>query len=66
MIEFLVDKIYGRSVDSFLDRQLAFLWGANCAPLLVGLFFYSYENVFYINSLRMAKDSLLESSITHI
>ena len=33
-------------VDSFFDRQLAFLWEKNCAHLLTDLFLYSYENEF--------------------
>ena len=37
----------------------------NCAPLLADLFLYSYENEFFMNSLRKAKESLLESSIYH-
>ena len=39
--------------------------GTNCAPLLADLFLYSYENEFQINSLRKAKESLLEGSIYH-
>ena len=40
--------------------------GTNCALFLADLFLYSYENEFLENSLRRAKESLLESSISHI
>ena len=39
--------------------------GTNCAPLLADLFLYSYKMSFWINSLRKAKESLLESSVYH-
>ena len=39
--------------------------GINCAPLLADLFLYQYEKLVWINSLRKAKESLLQSSIYH-
>ena len=40
---------------------------ANCASLLADLFLYSYENVFLDKLIiRRAKESLLESSVSHI
>ena len=50
-------------VDSFSDKW--FPMGTNCAPLLADLFLYSYKMSFWINSLRKAKESSLESSIYH-
>ena len=39
--------------------------GTNCAPLLAGLFLYSYENEFLDKLIKKAEESLLESSIYH-
>ena len=66
MIEFLEDNIYVRFGGQFLRQTVVIPMGTNCAPLLANLFLYSYENEFYINSLRRAKESLLKSSISHI
>ena len=66
MIEFLVDNIYVRFGGQLFQQMVGIPMGTNCAPILADLFFYSYENEFLdINSLRKAKESLLESSIYH-
>ena len=46
MIEFFMDNICVRFGGQLFDRQLAFLWTTNCAPLLADLFLYSCENEF--------------------
>ena len=65
MIEFLVDNIYVRFGGQLFRQMVGIPMGTNCAPLLADLFLYSYENEFWINSLRKAKESSLESSIYH-
>ena len=65
MIEFLVDNIYVRFGGQLFREMVGIPMGTNCAPLLADLFLYSYENEFWINSLRKAKESSLESSIYH-
>ena len=62
LIEFLVDNAH---VDSLVDSFSDIPTGTNSAPLLADLFLYSYENEFSINLLRKAKESFLESSISH-
>ena len=68
MTEFLVDNKYNKKrFGGQLFRQMVGIpMGTNCAPLLAELFLYSYENDFIDKSLRRAKESLLESSISHI
>ena len=66
MIEFLVDNIYVRFGVRLFQQMVGIPMRPDCAPLLADLFLYSYENEFLINSLRRAKESLLESSIYHI
>ena len=63
--ELLVDNIYVRFGGQLFRQIVGIPMGTNCAPLLVDLFLYSYENEFLDNSLRRAKESLLESSIYH-
>ena len=65
MIEFLVDSIYVRFGGQLFRQMVGIPMGTNCAPLLADLFLYSYESKFLDNSLRKAKESLLESSIYH-
>ena len=66
MIEFLVDNIYIRFGGQLFRQMVGIPMGTNCAPLLADLFLYSYENEFWINSYRKAKESLLKGSIYHI
>ena len=63
MIEFLVDNIYVRFMDSFSDKWLAFLWEQTVPHYWLTCFSIPMKMSFYINSLRKAKESLLESSI---
>ena len=65
MIEFLVDNIYVRFGEQLFQQMVGIPMGTNCAPLLADLFlyFYFYFSSFWINLLRKAKESLLESSI---
>ena len=65
MIEFLVDNTYVRFGGQLFRQMVGIPMGTNCAPLLADLFLYSYENEFLDNSLRKAKENLLESSIYH-
>ena len=58
MIEFLVDNIYVRFGGQLFQQTVGIPIRTNCAPLLADLFLYS--------SLRRAKESFLESSISHI
>ena len=45
MIEILVDNIHVRFGGQFFRQMVGIPMGTNCAPLLVDLFLYSYENV---------------------
>ena len=66
MIEFLVDNIYMLGlVDSFSDKWLAFLWEQTVPHFWLTCFSIPTKMNFQINSLRKAKESLLESSIYH-
>ena len=66
MIEFLVVTYMLGLVDSFFDRQLAFLWEQTMPHYWLTCFSIPMRTSFWINSLRRAKESLLESSISHI
>ena len=66
MIEFLVDNIYIRFGGQLFRQMVGIPIGTDCVSLLADLFLYSCDNEFLINSLRRAKESLLESSICHI
>ena len=44
MTEFLVDNIYVRFGGQLFRQMVGIPIGTNCAPLLVDLFLYSYEN----------------------
>ena len=52
-------------VDSFSDKWLAFLWGQTVHHYWLTCFSVPMKMSFWINSLRKAKESLLESSIYH-
>ena len=52
-------------VDSFSDKWLAFLWEQTVPHYWLTCFSISTKMSFYINSLRKAEESLLESSIYH-
>ena len=52
-------------VDSFSDKWLAFLWEQTVPHYWLTCFSIPMKMSFWINSLRKAKESLLESSIYH-
>ena len=52
-------------VDSFSDKWLAFLWEQTVSHYWLTCFSIPMKMSFWINSLRKAKESLLESSIYH-
>ena len=52
-------------VDSFSDKGLAFLWEQTVPHYWLTCFSMPMKMSFWINSLRKAKESLLESSIYH-
>ena len=52
-------------VDSFSDKWLAFLWEQTVPHYWLTCFSITMKMSFWINSLRKAKESLLESSIYH-
>ena len=52
-------------VDSFSDKWLAFLWEQTVPHYRLTCFSIPMKMSFWINSLRKAKESLLESSIYH-
>ena len=52
-------------VDSFSDKWLAFLWEQTVPHYWLTCFFIPMKMSFWINSLRKAKESLLDSSIYH-
>ena len=64
MIEFLVGRL--GLVDSFFERQLAFLWEQTVPYYWLTCFSIPMRTSFQINSLRRAKENLLESSISYI
>ena len=53
-------------VDSFSDSQLAFLWEQTVLHYWLTCFSVPMRKSFQINSLRRAKESLLETFISHI
>ena len=64
MTEFLVDNNNVRFCGQLFQQMVGIPIGTNCAPLLANLF--PMKMSFWINSLRKAKESLLESSIYYI
>ena len=58
--------IYVRFGGQLFRQAVAIHMGTNCAPLLADLFLYSYENEFLDKLVKEGKESLLESSISHI
>ena len=58
MIEFLVDNIYVRFGGQFFRQMVGIPMGTNCAPLLVDLFFYSYESEFLDKLIKGSKRKL--------
>ena len=52
-------------VDSFSDKWLAFLWEQTVPDYWLTCFSSPMKMSFWINSLRKAKERLLESSIYH-
>ena len=58
MIEFLVDNIYVRFDGQLFQQMVGIPMGTNCAPLLVDLFLYSYENEFLDKLIKEGKRKL--------
>ena len=67
-IELLVDYtyIYVRFGGRLSWQMVAIPIGENCASLLADLFLYSYESEVLDKPIKEGKESLLESSISHI
>ena len=65
MIEFWWITYMLGFVDSFSDKWLAFLWDQTVPHYWLTCFSIPMKMSFWINSLRKAKESLLESSIYH-
>ena len=65
MIEFLVDNIYVRIGGQLFRQMVGIPMGTNCAHYWLTCFSIPMKMSFWINSLRKAKESLLESSIYH-
>ena len=53
-------------VDSFSDKWLAFLWEQTVPHYWLTCFSFPMRMSFFVNSLRRAKESLLESSVCEI
>ena len=66
MTEFLVDNIYVRFGGQLFRQMVGIPMGTNCTPLLADLLLYSYENEFLDRLNKEGKESLPESSISHI
>ena len=66
MIEFLVDNIYVRFDGQLFRQMIGIPVGTDRAPLLADLFLYYYENEFLDKLIKEGKESLLESSVSHI
>ena len=62
----MVENIYVRFGGQLFQQTVGIPMGPNCALLLADLFLYSYENEFSDKLMRRTKESLLESSISHI
>ena len=58
MTEFLVDNIYVRFGGQLFRQMVGIPTGTNCAPLLVDLFLYSYENEFLDKLIKGGKRKL--------
>ena len=58
MIEFLVDNIYVRFGGQLVRQMVGIPMGTNCAPLLVDLLLYSYENEFLDKLIKEGKRKL--------
>ena len=65
MTEFLVDNIYVRFGAQLFRQMVGIPMGTNCAHYWLTCFSIPMKMSFQINSLRKAKESLLESSIYH-
>ena len=61
MIEFLIDNIFVQFGGRLFHQVIGIPMGTNCAPLLVDLFLYSYENEFLDNMIRSGHRRLARS-----
>ena len=58
MIEFLVGNVYVIFGGQLFRQMVGISMGTNCAPLLAGLFLYSYENEFLDKLIKETKRKL--------
>ena len=63
MIELLVDNIYVRFGGQLFRQMVGIPMGINCAPLLVDLFLYFYENEFLDKLIKEGKRKLARKFI---
>ena len=61
MIEFLIDNIFVQFGGRLFRQMIGIPMGTNCAPLLVDLFLYSYENEFLDSMIRSGHRRLASS-----
>ena len=61
MIEILIDNIFVQFGGRLFRQVIGIPVGTNCAPLLVDLFLYSYENEFLDNIIRSGQRRLARS-----
>ena len=61
MIEFLIDNIFVQFGRCLFRPLTGIPMGINCAPLLAGLFLYSYENEFLDSMIRSGHKKLARS-----
>ena len=62
-IEFLIDNIFVQFGGCLFRQVIGILMGTNCAPLLVDLSLYSYENEFLDNMIRSGHSRLARSFV---
>ena len=65
MIKFLVDNIYVRFGGQLFRQMVGLLWEQTVPHYWLSCFSIATKMSFWINSLRKAKESLLQSSIYH-
>ena len=61
MVEFLIDNIFVKFGACLFRQVIVIPMGMNCAPLLAGLFLYSYESEFLDNMIRGGQRKLARS-----
>ena len=61
MVEFLIDNVFVKFGECLFRQVIGTPMGTNCAPLLAGLFLYSYESEFLDNMIRSGDRKLARS-----